>query len=193
MFKSLNYAFLTEALNALKDGEIRRCEAMGFTYTELEAINNLSLEELFSLCRDSAGFLNIHIDHDTLRRLLSKVRDETEWQMRVSRAVALGGSIEMLSQFFGLSSGEVCSRRRFVGVNVAQGRNPMPDEETDTQIWQLWQARHPGALDTMEAIDVMMDITEKLSADREEVILLNVVWNRIVLNESHRPGRVING
>ena len=182
---SLNYAVLIQALTALKQGNIRQCEALGFTYDELNTIAHLSLEELFLLCRETAKFLIVSVDHEALKLLLKTVHQESLQQLRIYRSVALGGSIELLGQFFGLSSSEVCARRRFVGVNVAQGRNRMPDEETDALIWSMWQQRRPASLLSMEALDVMMDITEELSADR--------VWSRIVETEASMKEKVGSG
>lgn len=51
MLPSLNYAVLTDALHALKEGNIHHCESLGFTY------NELSMDELFILSRASASFL----------------------------------------------------------------------------------------------------------------------------------------
>ena len=50
---SLNYAVLTDALHALKDGNIRYCESLGFTFDEMNALNQLSLDELFIISRES--------------------------------------------------------------------------------------------------------------------------------------------
>ncbi|EAR3735401.1 DUF2857 domain-containing protein, partial [Salmonella enterica] len=119
MIPSLNYAVLTEALHALKEGNIRHCESLGFTYNELEAINALSMDELFILSRASASFLHVTIQHEVLRQLLAQTRQEIELQQRINRAIALGGSIDLLSQFFGLSSGEISARRRFMGITIS--------------------------------------------------------------------------
>ncbi|EBX6375496.1 DUF2857 domain-containing protein [Salmonella enterica subsp. enterica serovar Newport] len=184
MIPSLNYAVLTDVLHALKEGNIRHCEALGFTYNELEAINRLSVDELFILSRASAQFLRVTIQHEVLRQLLAQTRQEIQLQQRINRAIALGGSIELLSQFFGLSSGEISARRRFIGITVSQGRTRIPDEETDAQIWRQWQKHRPDNLLSMDALDVMMDIAENLSDEKEEDALsLTVVWNRIMLCE----------
>lgn len=53
---SLNYAVLTDALHALKDGNIRYCESLGFNFEEMNALNQLSLDELFIISRESAQF-----------------------------------------------------------------------------------------------------------------------------------------
>jgi AraC-like DNA-binding protein len=189
MIPSLNYAVLTDALHALKEGNIRHCEALGFTYNELEAINCLSMDELFILSRASAQFLNITIQHEVLRQLLAQTKQEIHLQQRINRAIALGGSIELLSQFFGLSSSEISARRRFIGISVSQGRTRIPDEDTDARIWRQWQQHRPETLLSMGTLDVMMDITETLSGTTEdESLSLTVVWNRIMLCEKERQG-----
>lgn len=196
MIPSLNYAVLTEALHALKEGNIRHCESLGFTYNELEAINALSMDELFILSRASASFLHVTIQHEVLRQLLAQTRQEMELQQRINRAIALGGSIDLLSQFFGLSSGEISARRRFMGITISQGRTRMPDEETDARIWREWQQRCPENLLSMDALNAMMDITEVLSdtgKPEDGLLSLTVVWNRIMQCEKETQGGRING
>lgn len=196
MIPSLNYAVLTEALHALKEGNIRHCESLGFTYNELEAINALSMDELFILSRASASFLHVTIQHEVLRQLLAQTRQEMELQQRINRAIALGGSIDLLSQFFGLSSGEISARRRFMGITISQGRTRMPDEETDARIWREWQQRCPENLLSMDALDAMMDITEVLSdtgKPEDGLLSLTVVWNRIMQCVKETHGGRMNG
>ncbi|MBA8306122.1 Protein of uncharacterised function (DUF2857) [Klebsiella michiganensis] len=194
MIPSLNYAVLTDALHALKEGNIRHCESLGFTYNELEAINNLSVDELFILSRSSAQFLNVTIHHEVLRQLLAQTRQEIQLQQRINRAIALGGSIELLGDFFGLSSGEISARRRFIGISISQGRTRIPDEDMDARIWRYWKPRRPDNLLSMDALDVMMDITESLSGEAEgESLSLTVVWNRITLCEKETQGASHNG
>lgn len=178
MIPSLNYVVLFEALHALKEGNIRFCEALGFTYDELNFINKISLDELFVISRSAAQFMKVTINHDVLRLILAQSRQATRLQNQIERATRLGGSIDLLYAFFGLTSGEVSSLRRLLGIYISQGRTQMPDEDTDAQIWQLWEKSHPENMDSLAALDVMMDITEKL-ASRENAPSLTVVWNRI--------------
>ena len=66
MIPSLNYAVLTDALHALKEGDIRHCESLGFTFDEMNALNLLSLDELFIVSRSAAPFVSVSIRHDVL-------------------------------------------------------------------------------------------------------------------------------
>ncbi|EKN4700395.1 DUF2857 family protein, partial [Yersinia ruckeri] len=57
MIPSLNFTVLINALHALKEGNYRYCETLGFTFDELNTLNQLSLEELFIVSRTSAQFI----------------------------------------------------------------------------------------------------------------------------------------
>lgn len=185
MIPSLNFAVLTDVLYALKEGNVRHCEALGFTYDELDAINGLSLDALFSLSRTSVQFVGISIQHDVLRQLIAEAGQEAILKQHIQHAISLGGSIELLSQFFGLSSGEISARRRMQGIVISQGRTAVPDEETDAKIWRRWQQLKPDRLYSMDALVAMMQITGELQAKLPVTgtLSLTVVWNRIMQYE----------
>jgi hypothetical protein len=78
MIPSLNYAVLTDALHALKDGNIRHCKTLEFTFDEMNALNQLSLDELFIISRESAQFMTVTVQHDALRMLLARSSKEVQ-------------------------------------------------------------------------------------------------------------------
>lgn len=180
MFPSLNYSVLTNVLAALKEGNFRYCKTIGFTFDELNTLNQLSLDELFIIIRASTEFMSITVHHDALQQLLTFSREEAHHQQQINRAIRLKGSIALLNHFFGLTSNEVCTRRRLLGVTIPYGRTPVPDENIDAEIWLLWQKNRHENLDTFEALEAMMQITESLSS-REKRLSLTAVWNRITL------------
>ncbi|HCI5737140.1 DUF2857 domain-containing protein [Klebsiella michiganensis] len=185
---SLNYAVLTDALHALKDGNIRYCESLGFTFDEMNALNQLSLDELFIVSRSSAPFVAVSIRHDVFCHLLALSHQEVQRQQQINRAIRLGGSIALLNRYFGLTSNEVCLRRRLLGMSIPYGRTPVPDEETDAGIWRQWHKRRVENLDSPEALEAMMQVTEDLSFQHASPSL-TVVWHRITLCEQEASGR----
>lgn len=188
MIPSLNFAVLTDALHALKEGNLRHCEALGFTFGEMNTLNQLSLDELFIVSRSSAPFVSISVHHDVLRHLMALARQEVRLQQLINRAIRLGGSIALLNQYFGLTSNETCLRRRLLGVSVPYGRTPEPDEKTDAAIWQQWQQYRVDNLESSDALAAMMQMTEKLLPDAEG-LSLTTVWKRITLCEKEAANR----
>lgn len=178
MIPSLNYAVLTDALHALKEGDIRHCESMGFTFDEMNSLNLLSLDELFLVSRTATPFVSVSIRHDVLHHLLALAHQEHKRQKQIIRAIRLGGSIALLNQYFGLTSNETCLRRRLLGVSVPYGRTPEPDEETDAKIWRQWQQCRVDNLESSDALTSIMQVTEKLLPDAEG-LSLTTVWKRI--------------
>ncbi|WP_147198623.1 DUF2857 domain-containing protein [Erwinia sp. BNK-24-b] len=185
---SLNYAVLTDALHALKDGNIRHCESLGFTFDEMNALNQLSLDELFIISRESAPFLAVTVHHEALRLLLAKSREEVLQQQRINHAIRLGGSIALLNKYFGLTSNEVCLRRRLLGVRVPYGRTREPDEETDGAIWRQWQQCRVDNLESPDALAAIMQVTQTL-LPKVEGLSLTIVWKRIALCEQEASDR----
>ncbi|MEF3102565.1 DUF2857 domain-containing protein [Raoultella terrigena] len=182
MVPSLNYDVLTDVLHALKEGNIRYCESLGFTFDEINALDQLSLDELFIVSRASAPFFSITVRHDVLHHLLAQARQEYRHQQEINRAIRLGGSIALLNHYFGLTSNEVCLRRRLLGVSVPYGRTPEPDEKTDAAIWLQWQQCRVENLESPAALIAMMQVTESLMP-KPEGLSLTTVWKRIALCE----------
>ncbi|EPG4495561.1 DUF2857 domain-containing protein [Klebsiella pneumoniae] len=180
MIPLINYTILTDALHALKEGNIRHCESLGFTFDEMNALNQLSLDELFTVSRAAAPFVSVSVRHDVLHHLLAQARQEYQHQQEINRAIRLGGSISLLNHYFGLTSNEVCLRRRLLGVSVPYGRTPEPDEETDAAIWLQWQKCRVENLESPNALMAMMQVTEVL-LPRFQGLSLTMVWRRITL------------
>lgn len=180
MIPLINYTILTDALHALKEGNIRHCESLGFTFDEMNALNQLSLDELFTVSRAAAPFVSVSVRHEVLHHLLAQARQEYQHQQEINRAIRLGGSISLLNHYFGLTSNEVCLRRRLLGVSVPYGRTPEPDEETDAAIWLQWQKCRVENLESPNALMAMMQVTEVL-LPRFQGLSLTMVWRRITL------------
>lgn len=164
-------ALLTEIVMKLKAGKIRHIESMGLTLDEIQALDKLTVEDLYYLVNTPVPFLTLNINHCNLNTMLKQARQEQERIKYINRALALQGSIELMQHFFGLTAIEVSSRRRLVGIVAKQGRNINPTEEQELLIWQQWKIAHIQNIDSLEALEVMMDIAE------QQKIPLAVVWS----------------
>jgi hypothetical protein len=166
-------ALLTQVLMELKSGNIRRCEAMGLTLEEIQELNRLTVEDLHYLVNSSVSILTFHINHTNLNMMLAQARQEQIRIQRIDRALALGGSIEMMQCYFGLTAAEVSTRRRLAGIPTRQGRNQTPTEAEEISIWEQWRNSKIDNLDSLEALEVMMMIAE------QQDIALTSVWTLV--------------
>ncbi|AFI91620.1 DUF2857 domain-containing protein [Pectobacterium parmentieri] len=166
-------ALLTHILMELKSGNIRRCEALGMTMEEVRQLSQLTVDDLYYLTQSSVSVLNFQINHDNFWSMVNQARTEQKRLQRIDRALALGGSIELMQFYFGLSTSEVSSRRRLNGVETRQGRVQAPTEEEDAALWEQWRSSGLSSPDSHEALDVMM-----LAAEQQNVSL-TAVWTRV--------------
>lgn len=171
MTPSVNQAVLTHVMQALKEGQIRYCESLGFSPQELQELTRLTMDDMLFISNSAVQFITLSIDHNMLSRMLARTEQERIFQQNLEEALSLGASIEFINHYFGLSTVEVCARRRLIGMSVRQGRNNAPDEESETRVWNEWQKANVGKLDSPDALKAMMAIS------RTHNISLTVIWN----------------
>lgn len=166
-------AILTHLLMELKSGNIRRCEALGMSIDEVRQLSQLTVDDLHYLMQSTVSVLDLSINHDNFWIIVNQARTEQKRLQRIDRALALGGSIELMQTYFGLTTSEVSARRRLNGIDTHQGRTQAPDEQADAGIWKQWKAAGLTGPDSHEALDVMM-----LAAEQHNVSL-TAVWTRV--------------
>ncbi|MDC9594790.1 DUF2857 domain-containing protein [Xenorhabdus sp. IM139775] len=166
-------SLLMQLVMDLKNGYIRRCESLGLAPSEMQMLQNLTLEDLHYLGNSPVSVLTVHIHHSNLARILHQARLEQQRTQRIDRALGLGGSIEMMRYFFGLSSLEIAARRRIAGIEVRAGRGLVLREAENRDLWQRWQAAAVADADSAAGLDIMMDV-----AERNDVSLTSV-WNAV--------------
>jgi hypothetical protein len=111
---------LMQLVMDLRSGYLRRCESLGLNREEMQMLQGLSLEELHYLSGSEVSIISVGINHGNLVRM-QQARTEQKRLQRIDRALALGGSIELMANYFGLSSTDVAARRRIAGIDVRRG------------------------------------------------------------------------
>ncbi|AHK18411.1 MULTISPECIES: DUF2857 domain-containing protein [Yersinia pseudotuberculosis complex] len=166
-------AILAHLLMDLKSGNIRRCESLGMTIEEVRQLSQLTIDDLHYLMQSSVSVLNLSINHTNFWIIVQQARIEQQRMQRIDRALELGGSIELMQTYFGLTTAEVSARRRLNDIDTRQGRTQALNEQEDADIWTQWRDSGLSAADSHEALDVMM-----LAAEQHDVSL-TAVWSRV--------------
>lgn len=171
----LNQAVLAQALHDLRNGQLRRCQTMGFSARALEALKHPSLVSL--LLNAKVAWCSVTVNADVLQRILDQGRDIEREISVIDRMLRLGASTEMLSEFYGLSHQEVALRREVLGLPARKGRWPVLADQQDAALWQQWrersQARAFDLHDEAARLAVAMDLAQEMN------IALAVVWQAI--------------
>ncbi|RMX06824.1 DUF2857 domain-containing protein [Pseudothauera nasutitermitis] len=171
----LNQAVIAQALHDLRNGQLRRCKAMGFGEEELDALKHPALVSV--LANANVSWCSVSVNRDVLKRLLTQVDDVEKEIATVDRMLKLGSSTEMISKFFGLTHQEVALRRNILGLPKRRGRYPVLDEAQDVALWRQWQAGMkergitPG--DETEMLALTMDLAESMA------VPMSVIWAAI--------------
>ncbi|MFP9230708.1 DUF2857 domain-containing protein [Pectobacterium cacticida] len=171
----LNQAVIAQALYDLRNGQLRRCKAMGFGEEELDALKHPALISV--LANASVSWCSVTVNRDVLRRLLRQAQDVEKEIATVDRMLRLGASTEMVSRFYGLTHQEVALRREVLGLPKRKGRHPVLDEDQDTELWRRWKAiansRNVDQDDDSSILDAAMDLAEGMD------LPLSVVWSAV--------------
>ncbi|EIF29943.1 Protein of unknown function (DUF2857) [Burkholderia sp. Ch1-1] len=171
----LNQAVIAQALHDLRNGQLRRCKAMGFGEEELDALKHPALVSV--LANATVSWCSVSINREVLKRLLSQVHDVEKEIATVDRMLRLGASTDMVSHFFGLTHQEVALRRDILGLPKRKGRHPVLDEAQDAALWQRWTAarkeRGIAPDDETAMLALTMDLAESMA------LPMSVVWAAI--------------
>lgn len=171
----LNQAVIAQALHDLRNGQLRRCQAMGFSVNALEALKHPALVSV--LVNAKVAWCSVRVNRDVLQRLLNQVRDVEREIETIDRMLRLGASTEMVSDFFGLTHQEVALRRQVLGLPQRKGRWPVLSEAQDAALWEHWRSgikqRGIDLKDDAAMLQLSMDLAE------EQAVPLSVVWSSI--------------
>ncbi|URW83055.1 DUF2857 domain-containing protein [Alcaligenes sp. DN25] len=171
----LNQAVIAQALYDLRNGQLRRCKAMGFGEEELDALKHPALISV--LANSNVSWCSVSVNREVLQRLLKQAQDVEKEIATVDRMLRLGASTEMVSRFYGLTHQEVALRREVLGLPKRKGRHPVLGEEQDTELWRRWKAvtssRNVELVDETLVLDAAMDLAEGME------LPLSVVWAAI--------------
>ena len=164
---------LMQLVMDLQSGYLRRCEALGLSREEMQMLQGLSIEEIHYLSNSEVSVLRLDINHNNLVRMLQQARTEQKRLQRIDRALALGGSIELMAFYFGLSSVDVAARRRISGIDVRPGRGITLSDDENSELWRLWQKAGINDVESVDGLDVMMLCAEQMN------IPLTAIWHAV--------------
>ena len=86
----LNQAVIAQALYDLRNGQLRRCKAMGFGEEELDALKHPALISV--LANANVSWCSVSVNREVLRRLLKQAQDVEKEIATVDRMLRLARS-----------------------------------------------------------------------------------------------------
>lgn len=171
----LNHALFNQALVLIREGDMRRARALGFSNEELQSLSRLRASEIESLVNEFPGVARFELDHDTFKAALRRVDRDQDRDGLVDECIRHGASVQMLATFFGLTPNDCSARRTLLSVPSRQGRLPMPEEAVEVDAWHRWQtiSDDPASPSAAEDIRGMLVLAEEVE------LPLAVIWTLI--------------
>ena len=171
----INQAVVAQALHDLRNGQLRRCKAMGFDDKDLEALKRPTMVSL--LINASVSWCTVRVNRDVLQRLLHQVDNVEQEVEKVDRMLRLGASTDMVHQFYGLTHEEVALRRALLQLPRKKGRYPVLSEQEDVRLWELWtgaiRQNDMNLADDLAVLEATLDIAEEMN------LPASVLWSTI--------------
>ena len=171
----LNQAVVAQALHDLRNGQLRRCQSMGFSERELDVLKQPPLVSL--LANAQVPWCSVTVNTTVLWRLVSQMHDIEQEIATIDRMLRLGASTEMVSKFYGLTHQEVALRRDIICLPKRRGRHPVLSEEQEMALWKQWKAgitkRGIALDDDSTMLELTMDLAEALA------LPMSVIWAAI--------------
>lgn len=177
---NLNQALLSQVMGFLREGNMRRALALGFSEDELRTLRRLRASDIDSLACAGPVVARFSVDHAALKGVLARIDRDQDRESLIDHCLRLGASVNMMGAFFGLTGNDCSTRRQLLGVEPRQGRLAMPAESAEHDAWERWQHI---ALDTQSEDDLQGMVT----LAEETGIPLAVVWH--LVKQWAEPGK----
>ena len=171
----LNQAVIAQALQDLRNGQLRRCLAMGFTEQQLAALKRPEL--LSVLVNAQVSWCSVKVNDAVVQRILTQAIALQDEVNAIDRLLRAGASTEMMSLYHGLTHQEVATRRNILGLSKRKGRHPALDEAQDVELWERWKPlrdqRNVALDDEAAMLQLALEVAEAMG------LPLAVVWATI--------------
>lgn len=172
----LNQAVLAQALQDLRNGQLRHCLSMGFSEEDLEVLKQPALIAL--LANAPVVWCNVTVDSTMIKRLVQQMHNLEVEIATVDRMLRLGASSEMVSTYFGLTHQEVALRRQILRLPKRKGRYAMLSEEQETAIWKQWKMLVTERGIALEDEIAMLEPAMELA--RQHAVPMGAIWTAIL-------------
>jgi len=135
----INQAIISQLINDLRNGQLRRSLDMGFTEEDIRLLQD---PERVSLLLDTpVRWSIVKVDSAIMRRLFNRVHDTEKEIAIIDEMLKLGASSQMIADVFGFNQREVAFRKRVLEIDKKQGRWQEVTEAQNHELWHKWKAK----------------------------------------------------
>ena len=169
-------AVLLYAIRCLAEGDQYSLQGMNFGPEEMDALSELSAQDLYRADSLQAHCLQIRLNRQVYWPLVSHLRDTRVSESTQQALIRAGAPLEMMQSLFGMGPREYTRYRRQMVADIAPGRPPQPDDTLSHEIYASWSKRitatETGELEPSE----YLEIVEETDATMRAIWTLTERW-----------------
>ncbi len=140
----LNQAALRYFCACGQEDDWKSLRETGFGRKEIEALSNLSFNELHLLEQElDMGFARIRAERDMFWEAMSRMRARSDSNQTRAELISRDAPADLMKALYGIGTKEYTRLRRASNVSTGVGRPVVLDEEAILKIWTAWRVICP--------------------------------------------------
>ncbi|MCP5445244.1 MAG: DUF2857 domain-containing protein [Chromatiaceae bacterium] len=164
-------AVLMYAIRCLAEGDQAALRNMKFGPSEIEALREMSLADLYRIESLRAHCLEIGLNRQVYWPMIDRLREQRESEETLRTLIAADAPHEMVQVLYGLNARDYTRLRRILSVTPSVGRPSEPDEKSSHRLWDAWVRRDDGEETGLLTPEVYLEL------QRETQVPLRAIWS----------------
>ena len=164
-------AVLMYAIRCLAEGDQAALRNMKFGPSEIEALREMSLADLYRIESLRAHCLEIGLNRQVYWPMIDRLREQRESEETLRTLIAADAPHEMVQVLYGLNARDYTRLRRILSVTPSVGRPSEPDEKSSHLLWDAWARRDDGEETGLLTPEVYLEL------QRETEVPLRAIWS----------------
>ena len=164
-------AVLMYAIRCLAEGDQAALRNMKFGPSEIEALREMSLADLYRIESLRAHCLEIGLNRQVYWPMIDRLREQRESEETLRTLIAADAPHEMVQVLYVLNARDYTRLRRILSVTPSVGRPSEPDEKSSHRLWDAWVRRDDGEETGLLTPEVYLEL------QRETQVPLRAIWS----------------
>lgn len=163
-------AVLIYAMRCFADGDWLALRQMQFGEKEVEALGQLSINDLHRAESLKAHCLSVVLNRQVFWHMIEHLMRQRKENDLMLELMQKDAPFEFMRAHFGMSSREYSARRKNLGRNTGVGRPNLPDHDTQDELYRVW-SRMYKELEGSE-----LQASDYLKLSEETGVSLRAIW-----------------
>lgn len=136
--ENLRFLALTMLLSRLEHGDLVALREAGMNDSQMQRLRTMRVSEMVRLCSIKSLKIGIAVDEGSLDHAMQMVHRISEELLLLEQFLARHAPLSMLTELFGVQSGDLALHRKILCKQPKRGRPALPDQDLRDRIHMQW-------------------------------------------------------